>query len=137
MLDKSEKNSLQFGGRGGRSNLTITPTLFFDVIATRINGYKNDSQDINLNIEITDTDEKIALILKNGALTNRPDYQLKKAQGTIKTDKKSLYDLFSKLTTLDDLQNNGKISLTGDDTAIKTLLSLLEQANYGFNIIEP
>ncbi|WP_031532705.1 MULTISPECIES: alkyl/aryl-sulfatase [unclassified Bacteroides] len=137
LLEKSEKNSLQFGGRGGRSNLTITPTLFFDVIATRINGYKNDSQDINLNIEITDTDEKIALILKNGALTNRPDYQLKKAQGTIKTDKKSLYDLFSKLTTLDDLQNNGKISLTGDDTAIKTLLSLLEQANYGFNIIEP
>lgn len=121
----------------GRSNIVLTPTLFFDVIATRINGYKNDHQSITINIQTTDTDDKVAVILKNGALSNRPDYQLINPDVTIKTDKKSLYDLFSLQAKVSELQSNGKLIITGDAKALNTLLSLLEQPNRAFNIIEP
>ena len=120
-----------------RSNLPLTPTLFFDVVATRIDGYRNDRKSITVNIETTDTHDRIAIILKNGALSNRPDYQLPKADVTLKTDKQSLYDLFSRQVELADLQGSGKIVLTGDAAQLRTLLSLLEQPNGRFNIIEP
>lgn len=121
----------------GRSNIALIPTLFFDVIATRINGYKNDHQSITINIQTTDTNDKVSLILKNGALSNRPDYQLINPDVTVKTDKKSLYDLFSLQVKVSELQSNGKLSIKGDVSALNTLLSLLEQPNRAFNIIEP
>lgn len=121
----------------GRSHEALTPTLFFDVIATRINGYANDRQDLTVNIETTDTKDQIALILKNGALTNRPGYLLPTAQVTVKTDKASLYSLFSKTQSLSDLQTAGKLQLSGAQQVIETLLSLLETPNTAFNIVEP
>lgn len=120
-----------------RSNEALSPSLYFDAIATRINGYKSDAYDITVNIEITDTGDKLALILRNGALTNRADYQLESANVTLATTKKQLYSLFNKEISLNELQKQGIIQLSGNKEALASLFSLLEAPNYSFNIIEP
>lgn len=123
--------------RSGRNYNTITPSLFFDVLATHIDGFKNDSLNLNININFTDTGDKASLIFKNGALSNRVGALLDNPDVTIKADKQTIYRLFSKAEPLESLISSGKLVVTGDNSLLASFVSKIEIPTLDFNIVEP
>lgn len=120
-----------------RDYSAITPSLYFDVIATRIDGYKNDASELGININFTDTGDKASLIFKNGALSNRVGSQLDNPDATINADKKIVYALFSKKVSLDSLLSSGNLTVEGDKDKLASFISKIETPSLDFNIVEP
>lgn len=117
-----------------RDYTTLTPGLFFDVVATRINGYAADGNPVNINVNITDNNSKVALIFKNGALTNRPGEQTANADATVSGSKAELYALFSRQKSLADSKN---IKTTGNSSKLQQFLDAIETPRTDFNVVEP
>ena len=124
---------------GARWYLTsaLKPDQFFDVIATRINGYKYDSSDLELNIHFSDTNENVLVIYKNGVLSNRVGKQSEKASIKVTGEKQYIYALFSKQENFKELESKGKVKVDGNLDKLIDFLSYIENPNGNFNIVEP
>lgn len=124
---------------GARWYLTsaLKPDQFFDVIATRINGYKYDSNDLELNIHFSDTNDNVLVIYKNGVLSNRVGKQSEKASIKVTGEKQYIYALFSKQENFKELESKRKVKVDGNLDKLIDFLSYIENPNGNFNIVEP
>lgn len=112
----------------------VSLNKFFDVVATRINGYKLASENAVIDVKTTDTGEKLQLVLEDGVLNNREVADDSNPQLTISGTKADIVSLFSQRKSLDDLTN---LSWTGDKSIIQNILSANEKPNPDFNLVEP
>ena len=108
-----------------------------DYCAIQLNGEKAGGKEAVININFTDTKEKVMLMLKNGVLNHRLGRQDKKADLTMEIAKMDFVKLFFGRTDLQTLRKTNKVKTTGDTKAIDMIRSAYEPADPNFKIVLP
>ncbi len=102
-----------------------------------MNGEKAADKEAVINIDFTDTNDKVVLILNNGVLNHRLNRQEKEADLTLSIAKMDFVKLFFGRTDTEALRNAGKIKMQGDEKAIEMLRCCFEAADSNFKIVLP
>jgi alkyl sulfatase BDS1-like metallo-beta-lactamase superfamily hydrolase len=110
---------------------------FFDFLAVRVNGEKADGRHIVLNWQFTDTGESFVLNLENCALTHRARKPAPDAHATLTLSRATLDGISARKTTFPDAIKANDIKITGDAGKLAELLSLLDEFQRMFELVEP
>ncbi|MCZ6655628.1 MAG: MBL fold metallo-hydrolase [Planctomycetota bacterium] len=110
---------------------------FFDFLGVRLNGPKAEGKKIALNFEFTDTGQKYALGVENGALHYSKGRLHAKPDARLALPRTSLNDIILGLYTLEDKISAGEIRVDGNRTAVDEFVSLLDNFELWFNIVTP
>ncbi len=116
----------------------MSTELYFNYLGMKFNGIENSDMKYNFNINLTDTEEKVGLIVSNGAVMPRigmfiPD----NVTATINIKRSDLDKVSLQETTFKDLLKNGTLKIDGDQEAFFNFLSKSDVFNFWFNIVEP
>ena len=126
-----------FGTATQTTSLTLlsqlTPEQIFDGLALSINGPRAWDLDLALDIFLTDVDTNYRLALRNGVLVSREaPAEPATANVTVKLD-----NAVRLLTVaMGDIGSAG-LEISGDQTALQRLLSVLDKPDPAFNIVTP
>ncbi|WCT14945.1 alkyl/aryl-sulfatase [Mucilaginibacter jinjuensis] len=137
------RNGLKTTNNMGSANPDVlnamSSELLFNYIAMRYKGTEENTSKSNFNINLTDRNEKIGLIVGNGVVNPRIGSLITKdVTATITMSRKDLIILTSgEDVKVDDYIKNGKIKIAGDADAFKKFLANIDNFNFWFNIIEP
>ena len=115
----------------------ITSEMLFDLLAIQIDGNKAGSKDIVINVTLTDKRENISVILKNGALSNRPGILDKAPTLTVEGTKDAVYSMFLNPKSMEKMLADGSVKIAGDIMNLKEFFSVMEPSDPYFNIVEP
>jgi alkyl sulfatase BDS1-like metallo-beta-lactamase superfamily hydrolase len=115
---------------------SIPLNLYFDLLAVRIDGTKAAKKDLELNFEISDTNEKAHLFLSGGALHHRMG-TTKDDIPTLRITRAGLDALNLKQKTVAELRKDGDVELSGNPLKIKAFFDLIEEPDYWFEIVRP
>jgi len=111
----------------------LTPEQIFDGIAIRVNGPRSWDLDIAIDITFADLNANYRLALRNGVLVHRKvAADAATATATVKLDRK--FRLL--LAAAGDFSSPG-LELSGDPTALQSLLGVLDEPDPNFNIVTP
>ena len=108
-----------------------------DYCAIQLNGEKAGGKEVVININFTDTKEKVMLMLNNSVLNHRLGSQDEKADLTMEIAKMDFVKLFFGRTDLQTLHKTNKVKTTGDTKAIDIIRSTYEPADPNFKIVLP
>ena len=111
----------------------LTPEQIFDSLAIRVNGPRSWDLDIAIDITFADTDTNYRLTLRNGVLVYRktaPD----PASATVTVQLAGKTRLLG--AAFGDFTSPG-LELSGDETALQSLLGALDEPDPNFNIVTP
>ena len=108
-----------------------------DYCAIQLNGEKAGGKEAVININFTDTKEKVMLMLNNGVLNHRLDSQDEKADLTLEIEKMDFIKLFFGRTDLQTLLKTNKVRTTGNTQAMDVICSAYEPADPNFKIVLP
>jgi alkyl sulfatase BDS1-like metallo-beta-lactamase superfamily hydrolase len=111
--------------------------LFFNYLGVRLNGAKAGGIDVTLNWVFTDTKEQVLLRLSNGALSHVLGRTDDSADATITLTRAALNRFILGQSPLDEEAASGEITVEPDIAPLNTLLSLLDDFDLWFNIVEP
>ena len=111
--------------------------LFFDYLGVRLNGAKAGATRIALNWVFTDTDEQVALLLCNGALSHVIGRTHEAADATVTLTRAALNRFILGEITLDAQAASGEITVEPGLAPLDQLLALLDEFSLWFIIIEP
>lgn len=113
------------------SLFTLSPDMLFDFMAIQVNGEKAAGENLVININLIDLDQKATLILRNGALTSRLGILDSNPTSTISLSKTDLTKALINPSTID------QFPIKGDKAGLIKLLRVMDKSNPRFNIIEP
>ena len=108
-----------------------------DYCAIQLSGKKAAGKEAVININFTDTKEKVLLMLSNGVLNHRLGSWDEKADLTLEIAKMDFVKLFFGRTNLQTLMNTNKIRIAGNTKAMEILCSAYEPADPNFKIVVP
>jgi alkyl sulfatase BDS1-like metallo-beta-lactamase superfamily hydrolase len=111
--------------------------LFFNYLGVQLNGAKAGATRIALNWVFTDTDEQVALLLSNGALSHVLGRVHESADATVTLTRAALDRFILGEATLAAQARSGDITVEPDLAPLDQLLGLLDEFSLWFNIIEP
>ncbi|WP_423062346.1 alkyl sulfatase dimerization domain-containing protein [Candidiatus Paracoxiella cheracis] len=111
--------------------------LLFDYLGVRLNSNKADNQKIILNLVFPDTHQKYILELENGSLNHIANVQAKDADATITLNRETLNQILLKQKTLQQEIDSGNIKIQGSEDKLITLLNMLDNFPFWFNIVTP
>jgi alkyl sulfatase BDS1-like metallo-beta-lactamase superfamily hydrolase len=126
-----------FGTATQTTSLTLlsqlTPEQIFDGLALSINGPRAWDLDLAVDITLTDADTNYRLALRNGVLVSREvPAEPATANVTVKLD-----NAVRLLTVaMGDIGSAG-LEISGDQTGLQRLLSVLDKPDPAFNIVTP
>ncbi|WP_191498064.1 alkyl/aryl-sulfatase [Mycobacterium simulans] len=111
----------------------LTPEQIFDSIAIRVNGPRSWDLDLAIDITFADLATNYRLTLRNGVLIHRKiAADPATAKVTVKLDSK-----FRLLMAAGGDFTSPGLELSGDATALASMLGALDEANPDFNIVTP
>lgn len=105
--------------------------MLFDFMAIQVNGEKAAGENLVININLIDLDQKATLILRNGALTSGLGILDSNPTSTISLSKTDLTKALINPSTID------QFPIKGDKAGLIKLLRVMDKSNPRFNIIEP
>jgi alkyl sulfatase BDS1-like metallo-beta-lactamase superfamily hydrolase len=111
----------------------LTPEQIFDSLAIQVNGPRSWDLDLALDVTFTDADVNYRLTLRNGVLVYRkvaPDAASATVTARLAGKMRLLAAAFGDLTS-------PGLELSGDETALQSLLGALDAPDPSFNIITP
>ncbi len=112
-------------------------SLFFDLMAVRIDGQKAADKRIVVNWVLTDTNETYTLILANGVLNQKKGRPAKNADATV-TLTRSVFDtIISKQATFTGRIFAGDVQLQGSLLKFREMMSCMDDFDLWFNIVTP
>ena len=111
----------------------LTPEQIFDSLAIRVNGPESWNLDLVLDITFIDSDTNYRLTLRNGVLVYRK-IAAEPASATVTVRLADKMRLLS--AAFGDFASPG-LELSGDETALQSLLGALDEPDPSFNIITP
>jgi alkyl sulfatase BDS1-like metallo-beta-lactamase superfamily hydrolase len=111
----------------------LTPEQIFDSLAIRVNGPSSWDLDLTVDLTFTDLPANYRITLRNGVLVYRK-VAADPASATVTVRLASKMRLLS--AAFGDLTSPG-LELSGDESALQTLLSALDAPDPSFNIITP
>ncbi|KAM3163164.1 Alkyl/aryl-sulfatase BDS1 [Lachancea thermotolerans] len=104
----------------------VSNELMFDYLAIRVNATNAEGKHIILNWNFTDSKERFVVTLENS-----------EADATVNLDRPTLNSILaSEITTL-EAQNKGKLVIEGNKASLDLLISLLDEFDELFPIVEP
>jgi len=113
----------------------MTPTMVLDNCAVKLNGPRAAEHHLVFDVEFTDRGESFRVVVASGTLRHRP---LGEPSATmVQTTAEIFLRLTTELTTLADVQADGTLTVTGSVEPFATFVSLLDQFDIFFAIIEP
>ncbi len=115
----------------------LTPSLFFDYLAVRIDALKAADEDLTINWHFTDLNEDYALTLRNGVLTHRNGSRHEHADINVSMSKELLDRIALKETGFLKESMIGGIDIEGGKLKLLKLLGGLDEANSQFNLVTP
>lgn len=118
--------------------LEKTPVaLFFDSMATRLNGLKADGKIMTVKIMFTDIKEIYLLKLENCVLHHRKSTSDTKADVTIKITRRLFVRMLTGQAGLKDTIFSDNLSVDGSKLDLLNFLLLFEKPSGAFNIVTP
>ncbi|MES0361591.1 MAG: alkyl sulfatase dimerization domain-containing protein [Anaerolineales bacterium] len=111
--------------------------LFFDFLAVRLNGPKAAGKTIIINADFTEINEQYVLTMENGVLNYSINKQDENADATIALTRTALNEIVLGEAALPDKLASGEVKISGDQSKLNELLSLLDTFEFWFNIVTP
>ncbi|MEN2490332.1 alkyl sulfatase dimerization domain-containing protein [Flavobacterium sp. B11] len=118
----------------------MSTSLFFNFLAMKFKGTDPDAAAMkyNFNITMPDVNEKVALLIENGAVNPRIGSNVSEdVTASLTINRKDLDRISLGETSFKDLVDNGTIKISGDKNAFTSFLSKIDTFNFWFNIVEP
>jgi alkyl sulfatase BDS1-like metallo-beta-lactamase superfamily hydrolase len=116
----------------------MTNELYFNFLGMQFLGTENPDMKYNFNIDLTDTNEKVALIVSNGTVMPRiGEFVKNDVTSTIHVKRSDLNRVTLGEITFDELMKDGAMKMEGNQTAYFEFLSKLDKFEFWFNIVEP
>ncbi|KAF1052885.1 MAG: putative alkyl/aryl-sulfatase YjcS [Stenotrophomonas maltophilia] len=115
----------------------LTPAMFFDYLAVRIDALKAADEDLLINWRFTDLGQDYALTLRNGVLTHRDGMLHDKPDISVSMTKELLDRIALKQTGFLKEATIGGISIDGGRFKLLRLLGGLDEPNPQFNLVTP
>jgi alkyl sulfatase BDS1-like metallo-beta-lactamase superfamily hydrolase len=113
----------------------MTPAMVLDNCAVKLDGPRAAEHHLVFDIELTDRRETHHVVVANGTLRHRPGGRA--AATAVHTTVETLIGLTSELTSIDDALGTGALLVTGPLEPFATFVTLLDQFDVFFPIIEP
>jgi len=114
----------------------LTPDMFFDFLAIRLNSEKAVGHDLTLNWTFDDPDQAYNLTLRNGVLTHRGGSN-PQADVSISMNKATLEQIALKQLDFPTAIQKGQIKVQGDSKKLGQLLGSLDTFSPQFNVVTP
>lgn len=111
----------------------LTPEQIFDSLAIRVNGPRSWDLDVAIDITFTDTAVNYRLTLRNGVLVRR---KVASDPATATVTLRLADKLRLLAVAMGDFNSPG-LELSGDQSALQALLSVLDGPDPNFNIVTP
>lgn len=118
----------------------MSTDLFFNFMAMKFKGTEAEAakMNYNFNIILPDVNDKVTLLVSNGAVTPRIGSNVTdNVTATITINRKDLDKISLGEASYEDLFKDGSLKIDGDKAAFDKFLSKLDSFNFWFNIIEP
>lgn len=125
------------GGNVADMVRALTPSMFFDYLAVRVDADKAADRDLSINWRFTDLDDSYALTLRNGVLTHRDHSQHPQADVTVTMSKDTLDRIALKQTGFLKQVLTGGIAISGERLSFLRFMAQLDEADGRFNIVTP
>ncbi|MFA9566044.1 MAG: alkyl/aryl-sulfatase, partial [Acidimicrobiales bacterium] len=113
----------------------MTPAMVLDDCAVKLNGPLSAEHSFSFTIEFIDRAEGYQVIVSNGVLRHRPSLQ--PTATTVHATVETFIKLTSELAEIGDTMSAGALEVTGPLDPFTTFVSLLDQFDIFFPIIEP
>ncbi|MFC5872043.1 Alkyl sulfatase BDS1, metallo-beta-lactamase superfamily [Chryseobacterium arachidis] len=137
---RNGKKNISRGGTTSKDMISgMSSELFFDYLAMRYKGTDYFKDQFNFNILLTDRNEKVGLIVKNGMVTPRIGTFLKNnITATISVSRNDLAILTAgNNSKVNEYIKNGKIKIEGNADAFNQFIQHIDNFDPWFNIVEP
>jgi len=115
----------------------LTPSMFFDYLAVRIDAMKAADEDLLINWRFSDLGENYALTLRNGVLTHRKNSRHVQADIDLSMSKALLDRIALKETGFVEQVTTGGIEIQGERVKLLKLLGGMDEPNSQFNLVTP
>lgn len=115
----------------------MTPEMFFDYLAVRLNGPKAGDATALLNFDFGGDAGQYLLELGNGVLNHTAGITSDKADATVKLSRDTLNKIILQQVTLDQALKAGDVTIDGDESKLKELVGYLDSFDFWFNIVTP
>jgi len=116
----------------------MTPDMVLDNCAVKLNGPRAAEHHLEFEVEFTGRDETHRVIVASGTLRHRPAGQTSNsAATTVHTTIETFISLTSELTTVTDALASDALRVSGPVEPFAQFVSLLDQFDVFFAIIEP
>ena len=117
----------------------MTPEMVLDNCAVKLNGPRASEHQVEFEIVFTDREQAFHVFIGSGTLRHR---RLDSPSGgvsssTVSTTVQEFISLTSELTTVDQSLESGALRVDGSVEPLATFVSLLDQFDLFFSIIEP
>jgi len=117
--------------------VAMSSELIFDFLGVRLNSELAIGKTLTINIVFPDKDEKFLLELNNAHLNNIEGIQSASADVTIVINRSDLNLMLMKVKSFPELMKSGAIKFDGDINAFVSILQMLEEFPFWFNIVTP
>ncbi|BDB45645.1 hypothetical protein IWGMT90018_60910 [Mycobacterium kiyosense] len=136
----SGATELRIGNFGTATSVTsptllaqLTPEQVFDSLAIRVNGPRSWDLDVTIDVTFTDVDTNYRLALRNGVLVHR---RVPADPATATVTIKLANKVRLLLVAIGDFDSPG-LELSGDRSALQSLIAVLDAPDPDFNIVTP
>jgi alkyl sulfatase BDS1-like metallo-beta-lactamase superfamily hydrolase len=115
----------------------VSNDLFFDFLGVRLNAPRAEGKHLVVNWNFTDSKEQYVLTLENSALTHVAGKQAPDADATLTLARSTLDAIVLKETSFPVAMIKGLVKIDGDPRKLAELLSLLDNFEPMFEVVEP
>ncbi|EHM01295.1 hypothetical protein HMPREF9946_02032 [Acetobacteraceae bacterium AT-5844] len=109
--------------------------MFFDYLGVRLNADRAAGKNLNINLELSDTNTKYVIGLENAAIHYSVGKSLNNADASIVTTRAAFNEVMLGTTPMEKLIVDGTAKITGDPRKLAELVSCLDSFDLWFNIV--
>ncbi|MES2264633.1 MAG: alkyl sulfatase dimerization domain-containing protein [Pseudomonadota bacterium] len=133
------RHGVPAAGRNATADLVkaMSPALFFDFMAIRVDSDKAQGHDMSLNWTFEDLGKTFALTMRNGVLTWREGMKNRQADVSVTMSKATLDRISLRQLDFPSALRQGDVKLGGDGKKLGELLGMLASFDPAFNIVTP
>jgi alkyl sulfatase BDS1-like metallo-beta-lactamase superfamily hydrolase len=117
--------------------VNLTSAQLFEAMAVRIDGPRAAERRLVINWHFTDIDERFLLRLENGVLTHLAGAEADDADAGIAIERSGIDEVIAGKATFPDLGESGRLTVSGDATALMALFELSDAPTDLFPIVTP
>jgi alkyl sulfatase BDS1-like metallo-beta-lactamase superfamily hydrolase len=115
----------------------MTPAMFFDFLAVRLNGPKAVGKSLEINFDFTDTGEHSAVSVRRGVLVARSGRLHASPLATLTMARRILYGIAGGAIVGRDAVADGRLRVEGDPAALAEFMALFDTFDPWFGVATP